>query len=337
MALVWCLVIAGSLQLIGFGIEIGALLAGVALAGTGFQHEIESKIRSLRDFFLIIFFIVLGTHLTLDSLGSVLVPGLVLSVYVLVGNPLIAQVIMQVMGHHPRTAFLAGTTLAQISEFSFIILPAAIAAGLVHESAIPIATIVGLVTIAGSSYLVEYNEWIYDRIAHLLPRGSTQDREVIDDERHDVVMFGYDRMGKVVLPRVREMSKRYMIVDFNPTIIEELLYARQPAVYGDAGDDDVLSAVRADRAKLVISTIPDMAVNVNLLDFLKQRKSKASIVVTVKNSDDAERCYELGATFVIVPSILSGQRFGEFLRTRKTKKMAWRSLGKAHVKMHQDV
>ncbi|MEK9155618.1 MAG: cation:proton antiporter, partial [Patescibacteria group bacterium] len=96
IALGWCFMIASALQYFGFGIEIGALLAGVSLAGTGFQHEIEAKIRSLRDFFLVIFFIVLGTHLTLGSVGDLLLPAIALSLYVLIGNPLIAQIIMRV-------------------------------------------------------------------------------------------------------------------------------------------------------------------------------------------------------------------------------------------------
>ncbi len=330
IALGWCFMIASALQYFGFGIEIGALLAGVSLAGTGFQHEIEAKIRSLRDFFLVIFFIVLGTHLTLGSVGDLLLPAIALSLYVLIGNPLIAQIIMRVMGYHPRTAFLAGTTVAQISEFSFIMLAAGIAGGYVVPEAMTLATIVGLVTIAGSSYLVAYNERIYEKIARFLP-SKNQDHDRVVHAGTDVVMFGYDRMGKEILPAIANMTDSYRLVDFNPVVVEELLRDGEPVTYGDVGSEDVLLMTHVDKAKLVVSTIPDMGVNDSLLDFLRHRHSKATIVVTVKSSADAKRCYDLGATFVIVPSILSGERFAEFLHTRKVKKTSWSGLAKTYM------
>ncbi len=333
VALAWCFAIASSLHLLGFGIEIGALLAGVSLAGTGFQHEIEAKIRSLRDFFLIMFFIVLGTHLTFDALRNVLWPALAMSAYVLIGNPIIAQIIMRFMGYHSRTAFLTGTTVAQISEFSFIMLAAGIAAGLVSPVAIPLATAVGLMTIAGSSYLIAYNERIYEAFARAFPGSASNERGTSGNHAHDVLLFGYDRMGEMILPRIRTLTDRYLVVDFNPTVVEKLLYDGHAALYGDVGSEEVLSMIRADRAKMIISTIPDMSVNADILDFLKRHHSSAIPIVTVKSSDDAARCYELGATFVIVPSILSGERFADFLKTRKTSKTSWRALGKQQEKI----
>lgn len=330
IALGWCFAVASALQYFGFGIESGALLAGVSLAGTGFQHEIEAKIRSLRDFFLIIFFIVLGTHLTWGALDSVLILSVVMSVYVLIGNPLIAQVIMRFMGYHPRTAFLAGTTVAQISEFSFIMLAAGIAGGFVLPEALTLATIVGLITIAGSSYLVAYNERIYEKLSAFFPSKKREH----DDVKHagsDVVLLGYDRMGKEILPQIVEMTDDYRIIDFNPTVVEHLLVEGRPVMYGDVGSEDVLLMAHVDKAKLVISTIPDMSVNDAILDFFRHRHSKASIVVTVKSSSDAKRCYDLGATFVIVPSILSGERFAEFLGKRKEKKSSWNALAKTYM------
>lgn len=336
IALGWCFLVASALQYFGFGIEIGALLAGITLAGTGFQHEIEAKIRSLRDFFLIIFFIVLGTQLTLSNIQTVWVPALILSLYVLVGNPLIAQIIMRVMGYHPRTAFLAGTTVAQISEFSFIMLAAGIAAGYVTPSALPLATMVGLVTIAGSSYLVAYNERLYEGMARFFP-AHKHERNQVFAAGSEVILLGYDRMGKEILPSMKQMTDHYRVVDFNPVVVEELLADGEPVTYGDAGNEDALMMVHVDKAKLVVSTIPDMSVNDALLDFCRHRQSKATVVVTVKSSSDAKRCYDLGATFVIVPSILSGERFAEFLHAKKVKKTSWSGLAKTYMHWLDDV
>lgn len=330
IALGWCFAVASALQYFGFGIEIGALLAGVTLAGTGFHHEIEAKIRSLRDFFLVIFFIVLGTHLTVAHAIDLVIPAMVMSAYVLIGNPLIAQVIMRVMGYHPRTAFLAGTTVAQISEFSFIMLAAGIAGGYVVESALTLATLVGLITIAGSSYLVAYNERIYEFFARYFPDTRRPTADTLSHKSSEAFLLGYDRMGREILPAIQEMTDDYRIIDFNPTVVESLLVEERPVAYGDVGSEDVLLLHHVDKAKFVISTVPDMSVNDTLLDFMRHRHSKAAVVVTVKSSDDAKRCYDLGATFVIVPSILSGEKFAEFLQKRKQKKTMWDALAKKY-------
>ena len=329
IALGWCFAIASALQYFGFGIEIGALLAGATLAGTGFHHEIEAKIRPLRDFFLVIFFIVLGTHLTISSVSALLVSALAMSTYVLIGNPFIAQVIMRVMGYHPRTAFLTGTTVGQISEFSFVMITVGLAAGYVVPEAMTLATLVGLITIAGSSYLVAYNERIYEWATKYFPEHG-KDRDRVSHAGSEAFLFGFDKMGKEILPAIQSMTSNYRIVDFNPVVVESLLTQELPVVYGDVGSDDVLALHHVEKAKLIVSTIPDMGVNDVILDFLQHHRTKAAVVVTVKSSDDAKRCYDLGATFVIVPSILSGERFAEFLETRKQKKSMWSALAKKY-------
>lgn len=325
IAVSWCFAVAGSLQLLGFGIEIGALMAGIALAGSGFQHEIESKLRFVRDFFLVIFFIVLGTHLGFDSLGSLIVPGLLFSVFVLIGNPLIVMLIMKLMGYHPRTGFLSGTTVAQISEFSFILIGGGVAAGLIADTALPLATIVGLFTIAISSYLITYNEQIFEFLARHISflRQGHRDSEPMSAHAPHIMLLGFDRMGREIFPMVEDVTSQYQVIDFNPVIVEELKGRDIPVLYGDAGNEDVLRFARVDEAKMIISTIPDMSVNADILDYISNRRSKTLVVVTVKNSDDAARCYALGAHFVIIPSILGGAHFAQLLKKTKLLKREW--------------
>ncbi len=147
----------------------------------------------------------------------------------------------------------------------------------------------------------------------------------------EVVLLGYDRMGKKILPQIEELTKNFLVLDFDPGVVEELEHAGIKAVYGDAGNDEVLKFIRADKAKLVISAIPDMAVNEDILDFLKHQKSKGTSIVSVKASEDAARCYAMGATFVIVPTELGGEHFAQLLKKKKTIKMQWGSLGKKEL------
>ncbi|MCH8049584.1 cation:proton antiporter [Patescibacteria group bacterium] len=328
----WCFAVASSLHLIGFGIEIGALLAGISLAGSDFNRELESKIRPLRDFFLIIFFIVLGTNLTFEALGESITQALIFSAFILIGNPLIVIIVLRLFGYHPRTGFLVGVTMAQISEFSFILLAGGIVSGFIDTSILAMATITGLITIAGSTYLIQYNEQIYERIEFLFRWMETdyKEKRLRQKKAPDVLVLGYRQLGEVIIPVLERLKEDYLVVDFDPAAIEEMELKGIPHLYGDAGSRDFLQHIRADKSKMVISTIPDVAINQDIIEFLKEHRSRSSIVLTVKTPEQAGRMYRLGATFVIIPTMLGGELFAQMLKTKKTRKTSWGAVGKRY-------
>jgi Kef-type K+ transport system membrane component KefB len=329
-ALAWCFAVASGLHLIGFGIEIGALLAGISLAGTGFEREIGARVKSLRDFFLVIFFIVLGTNLSPASFSVAFLPALIFSAFVLVGNPLIVVMILRACGHHPRTGFLVGTTMAQVSEFAFIILAAAAGVGLVDVSVVPMVTLVAVFTIGVSSYLIKYNEALYEWLSRIFGwlDQSKEARRKSSAAVPEILLLGYHRMGESILPAVQAMRQSYLVVDVDPLAVQELNDLQVPTLYGDAGDEELLESVDAARSKLIISTIPDANISADILEFIAHHDSSAAVVVTVKTAEEAARMYSLGATFVIVPSILGGKLFADLLKKKKTKKSQWGTLAK---------
>ncbi|MFA5945531.1 MAG: cation:proton antiporter [Patescibacteria group bacterium] len=330
IALAWCFLVASVFHLLGFSIELGALLAGMALAGTGFQHEIVSTVRPLRDFFLVLFFVVLGSQLDLSTVSELLAPAIVLSAFVLLAHSLIVFCTMRLTRHHARTAFLTGSTLGQIGEVSFLLLAVGITAKLVAPQALELLTLVALITIAISSYLTAYNEQIYEVMIRafpfLQPKGSSDD--VADDTAPQIILLGYDRMGKRILPMIETLADHFKIMDFNPAVVEELSHYGLPVMYGDAGNEDSLKFARIEKAKMIISTIPDMAVNADIMDYLKRRHSHPAVILTVKSSEDAGRCYALGASYVIVPSILGGEHFAGMLKKQGLGRAKWGELGK---------
>jgi Kef-type K+ transport system membrane component KefB len=329
----WCFLIAGSLVLLGFGMELGALIAGITLSSSIYYREINARIRPLRDFFLIMFFIVLGTRLGLDSITTLLFPTIILSLFVLVAKPFIVMVIMRALGYHPRTGFLAGTSVAQISEFSFIVIAAGISIGHLGEEVLALATAVGIVTIAVSSFFIEHNELFYEKIKWAMkplePKKTLNIEQMKNHKPTDVLLIGYHRTGAMLLDTVRKLRRSYTVVDFDPTVIRSLAEEGVPAIYGDAGDENFLDEVKADRARLIVSTVPDAVISISLLTFLKAHDYKGVVVVSVHKRTDAEKCYKLGATYVIVPSLLSGEKFSEILFEKKTAKKSWTKLQKA--------
>jgi len=332
----WCFAVAGLLSYFGFGVEIGALIAGVALSGTHYEREINARIKPLRDFFLILFFIVLGSQFQLSSAANLFWPIVVFSLYILIGNPFIMMLIMRALGYHPQTGFLTGTTAAQISEFSFIMLGAGITLGLVSSSALTLATVVGLITIGCSTYLVKENERIYEWLRpalRLLEKGRI--KHAAKARRRtlsNTILFGCHRTGEILLEEVKKLGRKYLVVDYDPKVIEELKIRRISAVYGDAGDEDFLKELRVEKARLILSTIPDVTTSLELLVYLREEKFKGTAIVAARSPEEAMECYAAGAAYVIVPSILGAERFRELLRRNKDWPKKWKKAKKQEKK-----
>jgi len=331
-AIGWCFLVSGLLYYFGFGIELGALIAGITLSGSIYHREINARIRPLRDFFLIIFFIVLGTHLALNSLYIYAWPIVVFSLFILIGNPLIVLLVMRLLGYHPRTGFLAGTTVAQVSEFSFIIIGAGIASHTIPNSTMSFVTAVGLVTIAGSSLLIQYNErlygWIHPALRWMEPKIVLEEEMKKTHKPVSVLLFGFHRTGSVLLPIIQKMKKPFAVVDFDPQVIRILVEREIPALYGDVGDRNFLDEIRSEKTPLIISTVPDVIISLSLLHYLKSKKYKGIVIVSAHTHEEAKKCYHVGATYVIVPSALSGTKFAELLLKGGAKKRTWESVRK---------
>lgn len=326
----WCFLVAGLLVWFGFGVEMGALIAGITLSGTVFEREINARIRSLRDFFLLIFFVVLGTHLNVVSLGALLVPTIVFSLYILFGNPIVAMLVMRALGYHPRTGFLSGTTVAQISEFSFIVITAGIALGHLDPSILTLVTAVGLVTIAASSLIIQHNASIYELLRPLfrfLEPGRSLARE------HKVIrpnvkayLFGMHDIGTAALEALERIRLPFAVVDFDPTVIRDLSQVGVQAIYGDVGDDAFLTELGIERASFIISTIPDVSVSLEVLGYLRAANYAGTVIVSARRHDEAAKCYDAGATYVIIPTVLTGEKLRELLEEKKTRRTSWERL-----------
>jgi Kef-type K+ transport system membrane component KefB len=156
-SIAWAASLAMAGELMGFSGEVGAFLAGVSLASSDYKDAISSRLTSLRDFLLLFFFVNLGSALDLGIIGSQVGPAMLFSAFVLIGNPVIVLIIMGLMGYRKRTSFLAGLTVAQISEFSMIFAGLGFAVGHITEEVVGLITLVGLVTIALSTYLILYS------------------------------------------------------------------------------------------------------------------------------------------------------------------------------------
>lgn len=248
---------------IGLGKEVGGLLAGVALASTAYRETIAARLSPLRDFLLLFFFIALGSTLDLSLLGAHVIGAIVLSAFVLIGNPLIVLAIMGALGYRKRTGFLAGLTVAQISEFSLIFIAMGVSLGHVQEDALGLVTMVGLVTIAASTYMITYSHQLYAFVEPLLgiferrgtPREPT-DTGAHRDDGFKVIIFGLGRFGTAIGMRLQKRGVKVLGVDFNPFAVRRWRELGLETEFGDATDPEFVSELPLPSAEWVVSTMP---------------------------------------------------------------------------------
>lgn len=315
-SLAWGMGLASLFLWLGFSVEIGALIAGVSISATPFADEIASRMRPLRDFFIVIFFILLGSHLGITSLMEIAVPALILSVFVLVGNPVILIILMNLLGYSRRTSFMSALTVAQISEFSLIVATVGMQMGHLSQQTLSLITLVGIITITASSYLILYAEKIYPKVSNLLAwlelvPNNKKERSTADI--YTAVLFGYDRVGQDFVEVFEKLEEPFCVVDFNPVSIEKLESLKIPYFYGDASDAEFLEELPLGKVKLVVSTIPDLNSNRLVIQFMKSLNKNAIVVVLAHTAAHAQELYELGASYVIMPHHLGAQHAAKLI------------------------
>lgn len=314
-AIAWAVLLAAVSDWLGFGKELGGLMGGVSLASTSFREAIASRLASLRDFLLLFFFIGLGARLDLGSLGEQLGASFVLALFVLIGNPLIVLAIMGYMGYRKRTGFMAGLTVAQISEFSLIFMAMGLSLGHVQPDAMGLVTLVGLVTITLSTYMIVHSQRLYALVERLLTlfERAVPHREQADDAadtggRYDVILFGLGRYGREIAKGLNAQGLKVLGVDFDPEAMALWRKRGLPGLYGDAGDPDFLDSLPLRRSRWVVVAIPAHPQMLTHHDFrlslprsLRDAGFTGRIALTGTDTLDARRLLQAGADVVLNP------------------------------------
>jgi Kef-type K+ transport system membrane component KefB/Trk K+ transport system NAD-binding subunit len=317
----WAVVLAAVGDVLGLSKEVGAFMAGASLAATPYRETIGSRLVSVRDFLLLFFFLDLGARLDLSLLGATLGDALVLSAFVLVGNPLIVMVIMGAMGYRKRTGFLAGLTVAQISEFSLILGALGVTVGHLGPDAMGLITTVGLVTIALSTYMIIHSARLYEWLAPWLDvfERRTPFREAAEDagapRAADVLVFGLGRYGGGIVRHLLARNRRVMGVDFDPEALAHWRREGVPVLYGDASDPELFEHLPVTDVNWVVSTAPDVTTSRALLHHLRDRGYNGRVAVACRNADDAELLQRDGVDVLLQPYADASEQAADAITT----------------------
>lgn len=307
-SIAWGLGLATLFAKLHFSIEIGALIAGVTLAATPFAAEIGSRLKPLRDFFIVLFFILLGSQMVVENIASLLIPALILSAIVMIGNPFIVIVLLNLLGYNKRTGFLAGLTVAQISEFSLILATLGFRIGQVDLQTLSLLTLVALITISASTYLILYADKIYPTLSKLLNflqlNKKTRKSDSWGEFSYDTILFGYNRVGSDFVESFKTLKRKFIVIDYNPDSIERLKLEKIPHLFGDVEDVEFLEELSLSKITLAVSTLPEFKVNLLLVKKIRSVNTKAIVLVISQNVEEAIQLYGLGASYVIMPHYL---------------------------------
>ncbi len=322
VSLAWVFLFAAAVSKVGFSIEIAGFLAGLALANSSENFQIASRVRPLRDFFILIFFVILGSSIIFTSFEGLTLPILVLSLFVLIGNPLIVLVIMGVLGYRKRTSFLSSVTVAQISEFSLIIVALGFKVGHIGENVVALVTAVGVITITLSTYLILNAEKIFKVISKPLSIFERKNaKEGGDGEKFEkmIVLAGVGRTGRSIAQNIPK--DKLLVIDFDPEVVISLRRHGFDVLLGDIADPEIIDKANLEQATLLISTSPDLESSVALLGELKNLPRRPKTIVRARDEREAEWLYAAGADYVLLPHFTAGQYLGKTIAIDPEMKM----------------
>lgn len=328
---------------IGFSIIIGAFIAGMLLGSLPYNLEIIGQVKGIKDFFAVIFFVSIGLELIPVSIAKIALPLGVMLGLTLIILPFLTLFLLALFGYKKRTAFLTSISLAQISEFSLIIVAIGFNSGHLSAEIFSLTILVAIITFVLTAYIIKFDDKLYQFFGRKLvffDKLNKHNKELIsylqEGAEHKVVLVGYDRIGYSILQKLMKMKKNVVVVDLNPDIIKNLIKQKVPCIYGDIGDVEIIKRLRLEEAELVISTVPNHHDSILLIKKVRELNPEATIIVTSFEAEDALELYNKGADYVVVPHFLGGEHISLILEELTTDLDKLLKIKISHMKALQE-
>ena len=325
-AISWCLIVGYLAILANFSIAMGALIAGVTLSAFPYSLDVVAKIRTLRDFFVTLFFVALGMQLQIGSIQIVLA-AIALSGVVIASRFLTVGPVLYLMGYGARVGTLCSLSVAQAGEFALVIAAIGLALGHIGRDVASILALVLVITSTLSTYMMMANHTIAHRAVDLLKRLGIAERAHTEASTssdamhagHEVVVLGFHRAASSILHLTEGSDRRHdlLVVDFSPEVYRELQAMGVPIVYGDISNLDTLEHAGVEQASIVVSTVSEDFLrgtdNITLLKHVRRLNPHARVILSAETFERARQMYEAGADYVILPRVETARAFVDVL------------------------
>ncbi len=311
-SIAWLFLMVSATSYLGISMEIGAFFAGLSLAQLPYSREMQERIRPLTNFFMAIFFINVGLGLDRSVLSGMLPEAVAAAVILMAGKMLVIFLLTDRMKFTPETSFKAAINKAQISEFALVLAALGFSQGIVGQEVVSFLSIVAVLTMGASSYLISYNDAIYRRLEDLLSRLESerkQDVEIRELDGHALVI-GYDALSRHAVSILENRFEDVVVVDRNPRNIDELANSNLEYIYGDFKHGEIRNASGLKKADLILSFSPDEWVNRKVLE----EAGDATVFVKADSMKEAGELYDLGAHYVMIKNVLAADKLEDYIR-----------------------
>ena len=316
-ALGWCFGISMLASMVGLSREMGALIAGIALSAFPYNLDVVAKIVSLRDFFITLFFVSLGTRVPRPT-GELVALSLAASAFLVVSRFLTISPILRFLRSGNRISFVTALNLSQISEFSLVICALGVSLGHIGDQVLSVVVYTLVLTSVASTYAILNSHAIFSWINPVLGRLGLRDLEDRIHERDEhpgkpIVFLGFSRYASSLLQELSQqqpgIEHEIAVVDFNPEVKRELDRRGIANLYGDIGHADVLHHAKVHDAQVVLSTVPDSILkgttNLRLLRQVSAGDATSQIIVTAEFFYAARELYQEGAAYVFLSRLMN--------------------------------
>ena len=314
IGLAWAFLFIAVTEHFDLSVEVGAFLAGISLAQLPYSKELEERIAPITDFFILVFFASIGLQIAADDLLAFWWEAIVASAVLMVGNFWIMFYLIDREGFSVETSFLGSLNMIQVSEFSLVVGALGVQQGYIETDVLGYLSLMALLTMSLSTYVINYNHEIYDRVKPFFSRWESSDKRDMDLGEFDdhAVVVGFDGVTEGSLPLLAERFEDVVIIDRNVDHVEELsAHGRYETVYGDFRHGEIRKAANLSDAAFVLSSTVQREVNERLLAEVGE---DTTVVVEAETTTDARALYDAGATYVVMSTHLAGERIAERLR-----------------------
>ena len=324
-ALAWCFLGGELAHRLHLSREMGALIAGVSLSTFPYALDVTAKVTSLRDFFVTLFFVGLGMTIPLPSWG-VLETALVLATFTVASRLATTVPPLYLLGQGIRASFLPALNLAQISEFSLVLMQLGFAAGHVTVETKNATSFAFVLLAVLSTFAMTNSNRISRPTVRFLKRLGLRDLDVGTDEADAkpprIVVLGFFRTASSLIAELerendRELLGDIKVVDFNPVVLQGLTERGIRVQYGDISQRETLVHSEIAEAEILVSTVPDYLLkgvsNERLVRQLRSINPKAIIIAHADVMDDVERLYDAGADHAFVPRLVAASELRRIL------------------------
>jgi len=257
-ALCWCFLVVLLAHQFHLSVEIGAFLAGIAIAQLPIHEDLHRRLHPLMTFFIAIFLVTLGIKMEFGEMATIWPAAVGLSLFVLLAKPLIVYTILARMKFSEYTAFQSSVATGQVSEFAFILLALGAATGLINSTIVALGGLVGILTIALSSYLIIYSEGLHKKmkswgLLKIVKAKQQPDQEVSKILRNHIIVVGMNALGRNIVNAMTARGEHVLAIDTDPNKLEGLDPAEK--LIGNVEYQSVVEEIGLRDAKLVISAL----------------------------------------------------------------------------------